>query len=147
MMPIQLSQGLNTIVDDEDFERLNQHKWCALKSSNTYYAVRTSHKIGCKNEIIYMHSVIIGTPKGSVTDHINGNGLDNRRVNLRVVTIRENKQNLHIKKSSKYPGVCWNKDSKKWQANIRICGKKKHLGLFEDETAAARAYDVALAAL
>ncbi len=90
-----------------------------------------------------MHAVIVGTPKGMQTDHINGNGLDNRRENLRVVTHRKNAQNRHTPKSSKYPGVTWHKSARKWQAQIRVAGKKHHLGLYEDEETAGIVYAMA----
>jgi hypothetical protein len=137
---ISLTQGLFALVDDADFEWLNQHKWCALKERNTFYAVRTSKTVNGKRTTIYMHIEIIGRKEGLMTDHINGNGLDNRRENLRHVTHRQNGQNRHDETTSKYPGVYWYKRDKKWTASIRINGRRKYLGYFINEADASAAY-------
>jgi transcription initiation factor TFIID subunit TAF12 len=80
-----------------------------------------------------------------VVDHINGNGLDNRKENLRFVTRRQNMQNRHIiTNSSKYPGVSWHDSNQKWQARIRIGDKEKYLGVFATEKAAFTAYKEAV---
>lgn len=82
-------------------------------------------------------------PKGMVVDHINHNGLDNRKANLRIATFSENRRNSRKAKdtSSKYKGVSWHKNNKKWHAGININGRRKHLGSFDDEIQAAKAYD------
>ncbi len=144
---IPLTQGKVAIVDDEDFAELVKYRWCAIKSYNTYYAVRNSPRSYGKRHTIRMHAVILNPPQGMIIDHINGNGLDNRRENLRVVTTRQNQQNLHIPKSSRYPGVIWYKQTKRWQARIKINGRSKHLGYFKDEFEAATVYRVAHAVL
>ena len=79
-----------------------------------------------------------------VVNHINFNKQDNRVENLEIVTQRENSNKKHIKSSSKYTGVCWNKQAKKWHSQIRINGKIKHLGYFTEEDLAANAYINAL---
>jgi hypothetical protein len=143
---ISLTQNKVALVDDEDYTELSKHKWFASKIGDKYYyAQRHSHKdpVTHKSTTIQMHSVILGTPKGMETDHINGNGLDNRRENLRVVTCRENQQNRHTSKSSIYPGVSWHERTHKWQARIRIKGKEKYIGLFEEESEAAKSYRIA----
>jgi hypothetical protein len=94
-----------------------------------------------------MHREIIRTPRHLVVDHINHNGLDNRKANLRPATRAQNNYNrLIIKRkdsSSKYKGVSWKKEYKKWQAQIYVNGQFKFLGYFEDEIQAAKAYDEA----
>jgi flagellar basal body rod protein FlgC len=92
-----------------------------------------------------MHRLIMNTPDGMDTDHINSNGLDNRRQNLRICTHAENLANRkkQISNTSGYKGVSWDKSCKKWAANISICGKYKKLGRFTDLVEAARAYDAA----
>ena len=87
-----------------------------------------------------MHALIAKTPENMDTDHINGDGLDNRRENLRIATHRENMQNLHILKSSKHPGITWCKKHKKWRAKIYVLGRHYSLGEFDDQKSAADAY-------
>ena len=82
MKRIVLTQGKYALVDDEDFERLNQFKWCVMKGLRTIYAYRKSPMIKGKQDTIYMHHEIIGKPqKGFVADHIDGNGLRNTKNN------------------------------------------------------------------
>ena len=145
MAQIRLTQGKYAIVDDEYFDRLNGFKWCAHKNRKTYYAVRNSKRQKGRRTFICMHREILGlkTSDGKDTDHINGNGLDNRRVNLRPCTPSQNQHNRRsFCGTSKYKGVSWHKRDKKWQAYIRLNGKLIHLGLFDSEIEAARAYDI-----
>lgn len=149
MKEIPLTQGKVALVDDEDYLELSKHKWYARKDGNTYYAERQNPRdpVTHKQTKILMHAIIVGTPKGMETDHINGYGLDNRRENLRIVTTRQNGQNRHHIKSSKYPGVTWNKCKGKWESQININGSVRHLGCFEIEIDAATTYRVACAVL
>jgi len=146
MKEIILTQGKVALVDDEDYERLNQHKWSADKNGNTFYARRMSPTVNGKRHGILMHHEIIGYPqKGFEVDHKNGDGLRNLRSNLRHITHRQNLQNLqNIKKTSKYPGVGWHKLREKWRAYISINNKAKHLGLFTNELKAFEAYESAV---
>lgn len=137
---IPLTQGKIAIVDDEDFEELSRYKWCAHKDGNTFYALRSIRKEDGKYTKITMHQQILGKKEGYEIDHINGNGLDNRHENLRHVTHRQNGQNRHISKSSRYPGVYWLKQRRKWYSRIRLNGKMKSLGLFNNEYEAFMAY-------
>jgi hypothetical protein len=143
---IPLTQGKYAIVDPEDFERLNKHKWCAVKSSNTFYAGRTIY-VGKKNISIRMHREVIHPPDHLFVDHINHNGLDNRKANLRPATCAQNNYNKSIIRreiiSSKYKGVIWQKEEKKWMVRIGVNGEQKHVGYFKDEIQAAKAYDKA----
>jgi len=143
---IPLTQGKYAIVDPEDFERLNKHKWQANKSQNTFYAVRTV-RVGEKCISVKMHREVIHPPDHLVVDHINHNGWDNRKANLRHATRSQNNFNRSIIKkedsSSKNKGVSWKKDKKKWQAQIYVNGQFKFLGYFKNEIQAAKAYDEA----
>lgn len=143
MKEIPLTRGKVTLVDDEDFEELSKYKWFVSKHCNTFYAMRMAPRTNSKRHTIKMHRIILKTSLGMETDHINGNGLDNRRENLRVVTHRKNGQNLHIPKSSQFPGVSWHKETQKWLAAIQVSRKKYNLGYYDDETAAARRYQIA----
>ena len=99
---------------------------------------------------VRMHRAILDVPKGKIVDHINHNGLDNRRANLRVATRRQNawnKRKRRSKCSSQYKGVMWLKKAGKWQARISCKGRSIVIGYFDDEKAAARAYDARAAEL
>jgi hypothetical protein len=139
MKEIPLTQGLVALVDDNDFEELSKFKWHAKKDRNTYYANRT---IGRKT--VKMHRVILGlNSRYQQGDHKDGDGLNNQRHNLRVVTRRRNGANRrkHATCSSKFKGVYLDKG--KWRARLGLNKKKIELGYFVDETCAAKAYDVA----
>ncbi|OMF54823.1 hypothetical protein BK138_16230 [Paenibacillus rhizosphaerae] len=90
-----------------------------------------------------MHRLIMDVPEGKVIDHININGLDNREINLRIVTQAENSQNKKAQKNSKtgIRGVSWNKAAKKWQAQYAINRKKVKVGYFDDIEDARRAVE------
>jgi len=145
---IPLTQGKYAIVDPDDFERLNKHKWYAVQCKNTCYAGRNSRP-GASQKRLYikMHRVVLKPPEGFIVDHINRNGLDNRKANLRLATRAQNSLNRpYIKRPnspSKYKGVTWHKRNKKWQAQICYNGIHKTIGYFHDEVAAAKAYDKA----
>lgn len=139
MKEIKLTQGLSTMVDDEDYEELNKHKWCAHKDGNTFYAVKTI-RFNNVEKTIKMHRIIINTPHNMKTDHIDGNGLNNCKSNLRIVTNRQNGQNRHENKTSKYVGVYWHKRDKVWVSSIQINKKAYYLGYFTNEEDAHKAY-------
>lgn len=140
-------KGKHTLVSDEDFDRLNRHKWHVLNyrpRRDLVYVIRYED-----NKRVFMHREIIGTPKGMVTDHINRDTLDNRRCNLRVATHAQNKRNVSKKTmngkqpSSRFKGVCFDKRLNKWRAQISIKNKITLLGRFKSEIKAAKAYDAA----
>lgn len=135
---IPLSQGRVTIVDAEDYDFLMEWQW----HFNDRYAARRRKTTG---KLVRMHRIINRTPDHLHTDHINRNKLDNRKDNLRSCTKTQNQQNRDPYKntSSKYKGVHWDKPRAKWQAQIRINGKRKYLGRFVSEIEAAKAYDKA----
>ena len=146
MKTIQLTQGKVALVDDIDFEHLNNHKWHAAKTHRgTYYAARKIRLADGKQGTIFMHREVLGLNQGDPNcDHKNHNELDNRRDNLRRCTPLQNMQNQrpHRNGSSAFKGVCWNKKREKWQVQIRWEGHKKHLGYFDNEIEAAMAYDI-----
>ena len=144
---IPLTKGRFTRVDPEDFDTLNKYKWHLTKNSTNYYAKRNARNgRNARHKPIYMHRCIIKVPPGCVVDHINHNGLDNRKKNLRLATIAQNCQ--HSKKtsrkcSSKYKGLYWNKKDSAWHVRITTRGKTRYLGYFKNEIEAAKAYDKA----
>lgn len=145
MKEIVLTQGLVTIVDDECFERFGKFKWHTIKDGRNYYAGRNAGFFPCQKKQL-LHREILSAPEGMDTDHINGNGLDNRRENLRLCTKQENNFNKrHIRngKSSQFKGVCWDGRNLKWHARIQVDGREISLGRFYDEYEAARSYDTA----
>ena len=142
IMGISLTQGLYALVDSEDYERLVKHKWYALKTEQTYYAVRQVQVRGTKNAI-YMHREILSLKEEAECDHKNHSGLDNRRQNLRICTHAQNMQNQKAIRggTSKYKGVRWSKGICKWRTRITQNDKFIHLGYFVNEKEAAKAYD------
>lgn len=145
MKQIPLTQGQFALVDDEDFEYLNQFKWYADKRSHTYYANTHIYK-NQKNTVVSMHRIILGLTDSKIQgDHKDKNGLNNQRYNLRVCTCAQNQRNKKAREggSSKYIGVHWHKKGNKWQSRIKMDGNQISLGLFTDEIEAAKAYDKA----
>jgi len=143
MRKIELTQGKYALVDDEDFEWLSQWKWFACKYGVQYYALR-GHPSNNGRRMHYMHREILNLKPNDdkLSDHINHNGLDNRRYNLRVVTRRENNQNRRsFKGGSKYRGVSRCTKGNKWRARISSYEKEYFIGHFINEIEAARAYD------
>lgn len=142
---IPLTQGRVAIVDADDYERLAQFKWCARRDKHAIYADRHARDESGKRLSVSMHRAVIGAGKGQIVDHINHNGLDNRRANLRITTLAGNNRNTSSRKgsSSKYLGVSWHKTDGKWRASINTGDCIKHLGLFVCEVEAAKAYDAA----
>ena len=133
---IPLTRGLFAIVDAADYPALSKYKWYAQQGvpNGSFYACRTSN-----GRCISMHRQIM-PPPGMVVDHISGNGVNNRRRNLRVCTQLQNSQNnQRASGKSRFRGVCPRGD--KWQAPVQHNGKQHYLGLFDDEVEAARARD------
>ncbi len=136
--------GLFALVDDEDYDDLSRFKWYKYKNPNrsTIYAVR-KFKLDEKYKSEYMHKRLTGFNQ---TDHINGDGLDNQRQNLRSCSNSQNRANTPKQKNAKtsvYKGVYWHKGDQKWMVRIQVNYKSIYLGSFEDEMQAARAYDAA----
>ncbi|MHC4573173.1 MAG: HNH endonuclease [Planctomycetota bacterium] len=144
---IPLSQGKFAIVDPDDYEHLNKYKWHASKNASTFYAKRNLYpKRKGKPTTIPMHRQIMNPPDHMLVDHINYDGLDNRKANLRLATPTENtrhtRRTLHPG-TSKYKGVSWYTREKRWVVKIHADGKTRTVGYFTDEIEAAKAYDKA----
>lgn len=141
MKKIKLSRGKFALVDNEDYAFLNQWKWFWL---NPGYAARTI-RTGKSFHKVLMHRVLLTRTKGQEVDHKNGNGIDNRKRNLRICTKIQNHWNRGKSKrnTSGYKGVHWHRASKKWSANITANHKKHFLGYFTSKKKAAMVYAVA----
>ena len=142
---VPLTQGRVALIDPDDAARVLAFKWCAQRTSKgqRYYAVAS---IGARvrRERIHMHRLVANAPDGWEVDHINGDGLDDRKANLRIATRAENCRNrrgLVRGKSSQFKGVCYRPEKRRWIASIFVDGKSKHLGSFKIEQEAAKAYD------
>jgi hypothetical protein len=132
---IAVGQGLFATVDAADYKKLSKYKWYACRHGPTVYATCRD-----KGRVVYMHRMILRPRKGYVVDHIDGNGLNNRRGNLRVCTHQQNQANRGpCGGSSRFVGVYRKGDQ--WVAEIRCRGEYFYLGLFDDEVEAAKARD------
>ena len=154
MKKIKLTQGKYALVDDEDFEELNKHKWYFQKRSINKNSRLKPLRIGCakrgimsgdKQTQISMHQVIMNTPVGMATDHIDGNQLNNQKSNLRICTFSQNSQNRGRDRDGKsgYKGVTIKTRGhcKGIIAQIGINGKQKYIGSFSRVIEAAKAYN------
>ena len=136
---IELTFGKYAIVDAQDYDRLSKYKWFALERGRSLYA----KTFLLNGKPLHMHRLVTSAPPHLVVDHINHNGLDNRKQNLRLCTHAQNQKNTRPRSggTSKYKGVHWEKTKKKFRAKIMYNRKSIHLGYFDDEIAAAKAYD------
>lgn len=143
---IPLNHDKYAIIDIDDLDLVITKNWTCYSNRNKYYVHRNSlKKDNHESRRIEMHREIMSPDKDQIVDHINGNGLDNRRCNLRIVTSRQNSQNRHHIKTSKYPGVSKHNNYKNpWQARIYYNGKLRHIGLFPTEKEAYNAYEKAV---
>ena len=142
MKIVQLTFGKEALVDDEDYEFLMQWSWGFEPRENTGYARRKFY-----GRTVYMHQLVAkrsGLIVKNDVDHCDGNGLDNRRENLRPATRSQNNANQCLSRRNKsgYKGVYWSSAAQKWAAQLA----RKYLGLFEDPCEAARAYNEAATA-
>ena len=138
---LRLNNGDVAICDYCDIEKVSSYRWSA--TGDKKHAFRTVCGSNGKRHNLFLHQAILGKMKGFCIDHINGNGLDCRRCNLRYCTISENNANSMSRKgsSSQFKGVTYDKSRGRWNATIEINGKTKMIGRFENEEEAARAYD------
>lgn len=138
MRRLRLRSGSYAKVDESEYDELNRYTWSLTPNG---YAARSENKKG-KISIFYMHRVVAKTPKGKLTDHINGDKLDNRSSNLRHCTNSQNQANRLASRinTSGSKGVTWNKSARKWQAQIMVRSKPLYLGVYEDALIAAAVY-------
>ncbi len=137
--------GLVALVSVGDEHLLVPYRWRVLQAPQALYAVATD-PYGPSGSTVYMHRVIVGASRpNDQVDHINHNGLDNRRDNLRLVTVQQNAMNRVSRKgsSSQFKGVSWDSRERKWKAATNYQRRTRSLGYFTSEVEAANAYDAA----
>jgi hypothetical protein len=134
-MKMLVVDGYDVLFDECLSDEILSKKWSVTKNKNVFY-VRSGQT--------YMHRFVMSAKKGQMIDHINGNGLDNRLSNLRFSCHQANRANSHFGTyTSKYIGVSavHSKTKTRFRVQAKVCGKKMHLGYFDDEVAAAIRYD------
>ena len=143
MKKIKLTRGMVALVDDDDYGLVSKYKWHLSKGEHTFYARAIISKCDKSTVITSMHILIMGSKPVLEVDHINHNGLDNRRINIRQVTHSQNMCNRFPRRShsSIYKGVKWRKSKSKWYAQIGHNGKDIHIGCFNSQEDAALAYN------
>ena len=139
MKVIPLTRGRVAVVDDADEELVFPYSWGLIKKTPNFYA-NAYNPVTKKN--MRMHRLIMGLD-GPNVDHIDGNGLNNQRSNLRLATAEQGNHNRRKRAgvTSRFKGVSWNRKSQAWRASIQAHGQKIDLGLFDDEIEAALIYD------
>lgn len=139
---IPLTQGYEALIDPDDVEKVGQYKWCLKKDRYTAYAKRTITVDG-KQTVQFMHRLIMDAPADKQVDHINGDGLDNRKVNLRLCSQMENRRNLQksVSNSSGFKGVHYDNQFGKWKATITLNNRPTFICYSECLFCAAEAYN------
>lgn len=139
MKVINLTRGRVAVVDDADEELVVPYSWGLIKRTPNFYAGAYNP---ARKKNMTMHRLIMGLD-GPNVDHIDGNGLNNQRSNLRLATVTQGNHNRRKRTdvTSEFKGVCWNKKTQSWRASIQAHGQKIDLGNFDDELEAALTYD------
>jgi hypothetical protein len=146
MKEIKLNSGKIAIVDDADFDFINQWKWSCRSTKRWFCYAMRQEWLGTNEtkrfQHILMHRLILNAPREMEVDHIDGNPLNNQRSNLRLVTPSQNACNVprRCDNHSGYKGVGWSKIVGKWRARIMKEGKTRYLGYFDNVEDAAAAY-------
>lgn len=140
-MIIKTRKGQEIEIDDDDLEKVNKFTWCIAKMTNNISYAQSRYRFVCGNsrqKTVLMHRLIMGALKGQMIDHIDGNGLNNKKSNLRFVDNSRNQMNSKKRVgSSIYKGVYWNKKDKLWEVHVN----GKYCGCFKDEIKAAEKYN------
>jgi hypothetical protein len=146
---VPLTQGYEAVIDACDVHLVDGVNWYAFVSRRksdgsvrAVYAVTKIRRMDGGHRLMMMHNAIIGTSSGMEVDHVNGDGLCNRRVNLRAATKAQNSQNRRTNANSKsgIKGVRWNERAKKWHVEITANGTRHWIGYFATVETAADAY-------
>jgi len=139
---LETKQGIErarTIIDKEDYPKVLAFGRKFHLKINTFN--KRKYALYARNNSVMLHQIIMGI--GKQIDHINGNGLDNRKCNLRFCNHAQNNWNSkkNITNTSGFKGVCWSKEKKKWIASIRVNGYQYYLGYFDNLIKAAKTYN------
>lgn len=144
----KVGAGLVALVDDEDYELVSRWSWrLKVKKGKYFYARAARWRNGMDTDIL-MHTLLLSPPPEMFVDHVDGNGLNNQRSNLRLATNAQNQANQNARQggTSRFKGVYYDrhhKGQKPWRARITKAGRKYSLGRFATEEEAARSYDAA----
>ena len=147
---ITLTRGLKSVIDTCDVGLVSGFNWYAVTTCGPNYAARDRRKPeGDGPKKIYLHRVIMSALSDDIIDHIDGDGLNNSRTNIRLVDHSQNMMNVGLRShnTSGFKGVTWNKKAGKWEARIGCRGKYHYLGLYDDPSEAHDAYVVAAKSL
>ena len=146
---VPLTKGYEATIDAADVPLVAGCSWYATVHEHGAYATTRERGRDGKWRTKYMHRTIIGDVSAPTIDHKDGNGLNNRRENLRPATASENQRNqrLSVANTSGFKGVTWDRSRARWRANIKVNGRLRFLGSFADIEGAAAAYAAASDAL
>lgn len=138
---VPLTKGYTALIDADDVPLVEDWNWHAVVGATTVYAAR-GMSAGGKSRTIILHRVLISAPDGMDVDHINGDGLDNRRANLRIATRMENlcNKSIYCNNKSGFKGVYWDRHNKRWRSRIWLNRKQHSLGSHATAEAAHEAY-------
>lgn len=140
---LRLQNGFTTLIDAEDYDRISKYSWYARQDGNVWYVqCNYTNQLG-KRTTFRLHREILNAPQGISVDHIDGNGLNNVKENLRLCTHAENHGNrrVQVNNTTGYKGVTFNKKYNKWKSRIHYRGKRYELGEFRSAEEAALAYN------
>ncbi len=139
---VPLTLGLSAIIDAEDIELCSQYTWHAAKRRGRFYAATNVRKPDGTKTIAFMHRLLLAPRDGMLTDHRDGDGLNNRRGNLREATNSQNQMNHPPRKGTRsgLKGVSFHNPMRKWRARISVQKKEIVLGYFETKADAHAAY-------
>lgn len=143
---IALSGGHVLIVDEADYPLAASRVWHPQQGKAGSHYAAVTRTVNGRQVKCYLHREIVGASRGQRVDHVNGNGLDNRRENLRLCSNADNMRNMRVSQargSSRFKGVSWFVRHELWRAYIVVDYKQIHLGYFKSEHEAAEAYNAA----
>lgn len=131
---VPLTQGYEAVIDADDVPLIEGRNWCAHIKRRKDGSIMTAYAICYVNgRKVWMHRILRDIPPGMMCDHVDGNGLNNRRNNLRQATLTQNNRNARVRVDSLsgVKGIAWRERYQAWEARIKVNGKTKHIGTFK----------------